>query len=77
MTTLIIFMFVFLIIIVVGILNEKFIHIPNDIALVLFSTVIGVALLLMSRFLPIKMFDTAIEAYSSFDFAEFLFHGVH
>ena len=38
MTTLIIFMFVFLIIIVVGILNEKFIHIPNDIALVIFST---------------------------------------
>jgi len=77
MTTLIIFMFVFLIIIVVGILNEKFIHIPNDIALVLFSTVIGVSLLVFSRFTSVRMFDTAISAYSSFDFAEFLFHGVH
>lgn len=77
MTTLIIFMFVFLIIIVVGILNEKFIHIPNDIALVLFSTVVGIALILLSNFVPLTVFDTAIEAYSSFDFAEFLFHGVH
>jgi len=77
MTTLLIFMFVFLIIIVVGILNEKFIHIPNDIALVLFSTVIGVSLLLLSRFFPTRAVDTAISAYSSFDFAEFLFHGVH
>ncbi len=77
MTTLIIFMFVFLIIIVVGILNEKFIHIPNDIALVLFSTFIGVALLLFSKIGPANIFNNVIDAYSSFDFAEFLFHGVH
>lgn len=77
MTTLIIFMFVFLVIIIVGILNEKIFHIPNDIALVLFSTVVGISLLLLSRVESLSILNTVTETYSSFDFAEFLFHGVH
>ncbi len=77
MTTLIIFMFVFLVIIIVGILNEKFFHMPNDIALVLFSTVVGVSLLLLSKVESFSILGKVTETYSSFDFAEFLFHGVH
>ena len=77
MTTLMIFMFVFLVIIIVGILNEKFFHIPNDIALVLFSTVVGISLLLLSKAEAFSVLNKVTETYSSFDFSEFLFHGVH
>ena len=77
MTTLIIFMFVFLVIIIVGIVNEKFFHIPNDIALVLLSTIIGISLLLLSKIESFSILNKVTETYSSFDFAEFLFHGVH
>lgn len=76
-TALIIFMFVFLVIIIVGILNEKFFHIPNDIALVLFSTVVGILLLLLSKAELFSILNKVKDTYSSFDFAEFLFHGVH
>ena len=76
MSALIIFMFVFLIIIVVGMLNEKFFRMPTDVALVLFSTCIGVILLLLSGTGWLPKLNEALEHFDNFSFSDFLLHGV-
>ena len=76
MSALIIFMFLFLIIIVVGLLNEKIFRMPTDVALVLFSTIIGIVLLLLSKTSLVPTVNEAIDSFSEFNFSHFLLHGV-
>lgn len=76
MSALIIFMFLFLIIILVGMLNEKVFRMPTDVALVLFSTLIGIVFLLISKTNLVPPVNEAIESFASFSFSDFLLHGV-
>lgn len=72
---------VFLIIILafivgIGILNEKFFHIQSDIALLLFSLVISLGLLLLRDVIKIDSIKNFITNLGEFGFEEYLMDGV-
>lgn len=72
---------VFLIIILafivsIGILNEKFFHIQSDIALLLFSLLISLVLLLLRDVIKIESISNFITNLGEFGFEEYLMDGV-
>ncbi|MCQ2497685.1 MAG: sodium:proton antiporter [Lachnospiraceae bacterium] len=72
---------VFLIIILafivsIGILNEKFFHIQSDIALLLFSLLISLVLLLLRDVIKIESIGNFITNLGEFGFEEYLMDGV-
>lgn len=71
------FLIIILIFVVsIGILNEKFFHIQSDIALIMFSLVIALALLLTSKLLNIPKLDEFVANLGDFGFEEYLMDGV-
>lgn len=63
-------------IVMIGILNERFFHIQSDIALILFSFVISLVLLIVSRFAGIDSISEFVNGLGDFGFEEYLMDGV-
>lgn len=63
---------VLLMIVVINTINERFVHLQSDIALVLFSLFISGALLAVSRLLRAEGFTEMLEQVGSFDFETYL-----
>ncbi|MDE5892690.1 MAG: hypothetical protein K2H45_07200, partial [Acetatifactor sp.] len=67
------FLIVILLFIVgIGLINEKWIHLQSDIALVLFSLLISVALLFVDMLVPGESFSGPLHQIASFEFEEYL-----
>ena len=58
-------------IVVIGILNEKFFHLQSDIALIMFSLVISAGLLVVSKILNIESLDSFVEGLGDFGFENY------
>ena len=67
---------ILVLIVMIGILNERFFHIQSDIALILFSFIISLALLIISRLLNIESVDDFVGKLGNFGFEEYLMDGV-
>lgn len=63
-------------IVLIGIMNEKYFHIQSDIALILFSFIISLVLLLVSKLLQIESVDEFVCGLGDFGFEEYLMDGV-
>lgn len=63
-------------IVVIGIVNEKFFHIQSDIALIFFSLIISLILLMARQFLPFEGLKSFIDNLGEFGFEEYLMDGV-
>ena len=63
-------------IIIIGTLNEKLFHIQSDIALVLFSTLLSVILLLFRFIFPMEGVKQFVSALGNFGFREYLMDGM-
>ncbi|MBP5555016.1 MAG: sodium:proton antiporter [Lachnospiraceae bacterium] len=57
-------------------MNEKFFHIQSDIALILFSFIISMILLVTSKLLQIESLDSFVAGLGDFGFEEYLMDGV-
>ena len=60
----------------IGILNEKFFHIQSDIALIMFSVISALILVVISRFFTIAPLEKFIQNIGEFGFEEYLMDGV-
>ncbi len=60
----------------IGILNERFFHIQSDIALIMFSLIISVILLILSKVLNIDAIAEFVTGLGDFGFEEYLMDGV-
>ncbi len=67
---------ILILIVMIGILNEKFFHIQSDIALIMFSFIISLVLLIVSRILKIESIDAFVSQLGDFGFEEYLMDGV-
>lgn len=65
-----------LLIVVIGVVNEKWLHIQSDIVLILFSLGISVLVLALEQIPRIAPCLAAVRAQSDFDFAAYLLDGV-
>ena len=75
--SILLFLIIILIFIVfIGIMNEKFFHIQSDIALILFSFIISMILLISSKLLQIESLDSFVTGLGDFGFEEYLMDGV-
>ncbi len=63
-------------IVVIGILNEKVFHLQSDIALIFFSLIFSLILLIMRFLLPMNSLVGFIDHLGSFGFEEYLMDGV-
>ncbi|MCR5802470.1 MAG: sodium:proton antiporter [Lachnospiraceae bacterium] len=63
-------------IIFIGILNERIFHIQSDIALILFSLIISLILLIVSRIAGIDSISEFVNGLGDFGFEEYLMDGV-
>ena len=72
MTILTFLMIILIFIVLIGIVNEKFFHIQSDIALIMFSFIISLILLMVSSFLPIEPLSDFIFGLGDFGFEEYL-----
>lgn len=70
------FAVVALLIVLIGVANEKWLHIQSDIVLILFSLGISVVVLLLGRIPSMAPYLSEIQEYSNFDFASYLLDGV-
>ncbi len=68
--------FVFLFIVLIGIINERFIHLQSDIALVLFSVIISLVLVVILQIPGLESFSQSIYELSDFGFETYLLDGV-
>ena len=69
-------MIILVFIVVIGILNEKIFHIQSDIALIMFSLLISLLILGISRIFDIKLLSNFINRLGEFGFEEYLMDGV-
>ena len=67
---------IFIFIVVIGIINERFFHIQSDIALILFSFVISLVLLVISKIVKIDAVSGFIYDLGNFEFGKYLMEGV-
>lgn len=68
-----VFLIIILIFIVgIGLINEKKIHLQSDIALVLFSLIISVTLLLLSKLIGRESFSNLLNQLGNFEFEAYL-----
>lgn len=75
--SILLFLIIILIFIVfIGIMNEKYFHIQSDIALILFSFIISMILLISSKLLQIESLDSFVNGLGDFGFEEYLMDGV-
>ena len=70
------FAVVALLIVVISVVNEKWLHIQSDIVLILFSLGISVLLLCLGQVQGLAPWITRIKAENHFDFAAYLLDGV-
>ena len=63
---------ILLTIVVIGVVNEKWIHLQSDIALVLFSVAICAVLLILSRIPGMEGLGEKLKELGSFDFEKYL-----
>ncbi len=76
MSVLIFLIIILIFIVLIGIVNEKFFHIQSDIALIMFSFVISLILLILSRCLKLESLDEFVQGLGDFGFEEYLMDGV-
>lgn len=62
-------------IVFIGIINEKFFHLQSDIALIFFSLILALTLLIISRILPSGGLNLFINQIGRFGFEEYLMDG--
>ena len=67
---------ILLFIVLIGVVNQKYLHIQQDIALVMFSFVISLVLLIVSRCLELEQIDLLVSRLGEFGFEEYLMDGV-
>lgn len=65
-----------LLIVLIGVVNEKWLHIQSDIVLVLFSLGISVLLLVLEQLPELAPHISGVRSQSNFDFASYLLDGV-
>ena len=70
------FLIIFILIVLIRIINEKFIHMQSDIALVLFSSLISLIALGVSLIIKNDSFSSFINSIGNFKFSEYLIDGV-
>lgn len=70
------FLVIFILIVVIRVVNEKFIHMQGDIALVLFSSLICAMILAAGAFAGNSGFSYAVNRFGRFGFSEYLLDGV-
>ena len=70
------FLFLLFMIIVISILNEKLIKIPNDIALVLFAFIFSAVIKVLQATGLFSFSNTIIDRIQGFNFQEFLMDGI-
>lgn len=70
------FLIIFILIALIRVVNEKFIHMQGDIALVLFSSLISAVILAAGAFAGNSAFSDAVNRLGSFGFSEYLLDGV-
>ncbi len=76
MSILLFLIIILVFIVLIGIMNEKFFHIQSDIALILFSFIISMILLIASKLLQIESLDGFVAGLGDFGFEEYLMDGV-
>ncbi len=76
MSILLFLIIILIFIVLIGIMNEKYFHIQSDIALILFSFIISLVLLLVSKLLQIESVDEFVCGLGDFGFEEYLMDGV-
>ncbi len=76
MSILLFLIIILVFIVLIGIMNEKYFHIQSDIALILFSFIISMILLLSSKLLQIESLDSFVAGLGDFGFEEYLMDGV-
>ena len=72
MVTMELVILILLTIVVIGVVNEKLIHLQSDIALVLFSVAICAVLLILSRIPGMEGLGEKLKELGSFDFEKYL-----
>ncbi len=63
-------------IVIIGTVNDKFFHIQSDIALIFFSSLISVILLVVHFLFPLGPLQTVIDSLGNFAFREYLMEGM-
>lgn len=76
MTVLLFLIIILAFIVVIGIVNEKFFKLQSDIALIFFSVIIGIVLLIIRNFSDIESLKMFIDNLGDFGFEEYLLEGV-
>ena len=76
MNVLLFLIIILAIIVFIGITNEKIFHIQSDIALIMFSVIIALVLVVISRFFTIAPLEKFIQNIGEFGFEEYLMDGV-
>lgn len=76
MNILLFLIIILIFIVAIGIINEKFFHIQSDIALIMFSLVIALALLAAAKILEAPGLDNFVANLGDFGFEEYLMDGV-
>ncbi len=76
MSVLLFLIVILIFIVLIGILNEKFFHIQADIALIMFSLVISLILLICHKCFDISTVSRFVEGVGEFGFEEYLMDGV-
>lgn len=76
MSVLLFLIIILIFIVLIGIMNEKYFHIQSDIALILFSFIISMVLLIVSKLLQIESVDEFVCGLGDFGFEEYLMDGV-
>ncbi len=59
-------------IVCINLINEKWIHLQNDIALIFFSLIFSIVLLLVNAFLPGQPLSLILRQFSGFEFESYL-----
>lgn len=76
MNILLFLIIILIFIVAIGILNEKFFHIQSDIALIMFSLIIALVLLIMAKVHNMSKLDEFVANLGDFGFEEYLMDGV-
>lgn len=76
MNILLFLIIILIFIVAIGILNEKFFHIQSDIALIMFSLIIALVLLIMAKVHNMPKLDEFVANLGDFGFEEYLMDGV-
>ncbi|MCR5268466.1 MAG: sodium:proton antiporter [Lachnospiraceae bacterium] len=76
MNILVFLIMILMLIVLIGIINERFFHMQSDIALILFSLVAALILLLVSKCFHMPVLDRFIVGIGEFGFEKYLMDGV-